>query len=189
MKTKLLTCLLILGAGVGVTARAQTVQTATPPPGVQAQAQAAPATAPNQTVYAQRLPSVDELSKVAAAQGLAVERVEQSPTQVTVVYKYANGQTNTVAYLLLPGAGATAPTNNVQVVAPTTQAPTVYYAPAPAPAPTVVYYDDYSPRYYSSYAYPYPRYYYPPVTIGLGFGFRSGGYYHGGFHSGGHYRR
>ena len=64
---------------------------------------------------------------------------------------------------------------------PAPQTPTVYYAPAPAPR--VVYYDDYSSRYY--YSLPYPRYYYPPVSIGLGFGFRSGGF-HGGYHGGGH---
>ena len=186
MKTKLLTYLMISAACLAGVVSAQTVQTATPAPAVP-EAAPAVASAPNQTVYTQRLPSVDELSKAAVAQGVTVERIEQNASQITATYRYANGQTNVVAYLLLPTANST-----VQVVTPTTpaptvytQAPTVYYAPAPAPR--VVYYDDYSPRYY--YSSSYPRYYYPPVSIGLGFGFRSGGYY-GGYRGGygGHHR-
>jgi hypothetical protein len=124
----------------------------------------------NQTVYGQRLPSVDELSNAAAAQGLSVVRIEKSASQMTATYKYPDGRTNTVAYLLLPGA----PGGPAQVVSPTSAPPAGYYESAPR----VVYYEDYGPVYYG-----YPRYWYPPVSIGLGFGFHGGGY-RGGFHGG-----
>jgi len=65
----------------------------------------APATAPSQIVYAARLPSPVELSNAAAAQGLTVERIEQTEHPNIGVYKFPNGQTSTVAYQLLPAAG------------------------------------------------------------------------------------
>ena len=136
----------------------------------------APAATPNQTIYAPRLPSVNELTNIAAAQGLAVERVEQTSSQIMVVYKATNGQTNTVVYLLLPGA-----TNvSAPVATPTTPPPVVVYEQAPR----TIYYDSYGPGYYPYY----PGYWYPPVSIGLGFGFRSGGY-HGGYRGGSHHWR
>lgn len=165
MNTKLITFVLLPAALLAGGARAQTSAASAPAAPTVAPA---PALAPNQTVYSQRLPSVAELTNIAAAQGLTVERVEQSPSQVMVVYRLANGQTNTVAYLLLPGA-TSAP---AAVATPTTPAPAVVYY---QPAPRVIYYDDYRPSYYA-----YPGYWYPPVSIGLGFGFRGG--YHGGFH-------
>src|SRR5471032_623766 len=103
MKTKLIASFLLSAAFVAGVARAQVVSAAAPAPAV------APAAAltPNQTVYAPRLPGVNELTNIAAAQGLAVERIEQTASQVTVVYRSANGQMTTVAYLLLPGAAGT----------------------------------------------------------------------------------
>lgn len=170
MKTKLVVFCLLSAAFLAGSAWAQIVQPTTPAPAVPAIAPAA-ALVPNQTIYSPRLPGVNEVTSIAAAQGLTVERIEQTASQVTVVYKYANGQTNTVAYLLLPGtAGASAP-GVVQATPPPT---VVYYEPAPR----VVYYDGYGPGYYSS-----PGYWYPPVSIGLGFDFRGGG--RGGFHGGG----
>jgi hypothetical protein len=172
MNTKLVAISLLSTAVLfAAGARAQTIQAATSAPAAPSVAPAA-ALAPNQTVYGQRLPSVNELANIAAAQGLAVERIEQTASQITVVYKYANGQTNIVAYLLLPGASA-AP---AQVAVPTSPAPTVVYY---EPAPRVVYYDAYAPSYDA-----YPSYWYPPVSIGLGFGFRSGGFHGGGFRGG-----
>ena len=58
------------------------------------------------------------------------------------------------------------------------------YAPAavqPGPAPTVIYAD--SPRvvYYDGPGYYYPNYWYPPVSIGLGFGSHGGYGFRGGF--------
>src|SRR5947209_2488109 len=74
--------------------------------------------APNQTIYASRLPSATELSNVAAAQGVSIEKIDQTNSQVTVVYRTSNGQTNTIAYLLLPAGGAPA------YAAPTSPPPT-----------------------------------------------------------------
>jgi len=166
MKTKLIASFLLSAAFVASGARAQVAQAAAPAPAMPAVAPAAALT-PNQTVYAPRLPGVNELTNIAAAQGLAVERIEQTASRVTVVYRSANGQTTTVAYLLLPGAAGTFAAMTTQANPP----PAVY-----ATAPRVVYYDGYGPDYYS-----YPGYWYPPVSIGLGFGFRGGGF-RGGFH-------
>ncbi|MFO1451379.1 MAG: hypothetical protein U1F61_24680 [Opitutaceae bacterium] len=123
--------------------------------------------APNQVVHAPRLPTAKELSDAAAAQGLTLERIEQSDTRVLAVFKYPNGTTNTVAYQVIPPAG----TSTAQVVV--RESPDVVYRRAPR----VVYYDDY-PRYY-----PYPYYWYPPVSVHLGIG----GGYHG--RGRGHYHR
>jgi hypothetical protein len=142
----------------------------TPAPTIAAPMASAPAAAPNQIVYTPRLPTAAELTSAAAAQGLGVERIEQSPTQVVAVYKTSNGQTNTVAYQTLPPAGTAAPATNYVTTAP---APTVVYE---QPAPRVVYYNDYND---DPFYYPYsPRVWYPPVSVRLGFGF--GGHFHGG---------
>lgn len=151
---------------------APVVTPSTPAPAVAAPAAPAPAAAPNQVIYSPRLPSATELTNAAAAQGVTVDRIEQTSSQITVTYKYASGQTNTVAYQLLPTGTATAqvapaPQTTVVQSAP----PTVIYA---EPPPRVIYYDE--PVYY-------PRYYYPPVSFSLGFGFRSHSFHHGGgFH-------
>jgi hypothetical protein len=141
-------------------------------PAPQANVQAAPT--PNQIIYAPQLPSPTELTNVAAAQGASVQQIVQSANQVTVIYRYANGQINTVAYQLLPT------TNVVSAPAPTTVI-------VPSPAPTVIY--EQAPRvvYYETYAPYYPRYYYPPVSLNLGFGYYrgwGGSYWHGGGHYG-----
>lgn len=168
MKTKLTTLALVslLGLAGSTVALAVDVAASAPPEAV--------ATAQmriDQTVYTQRLPAVAELTSPAATQGRTVERIEQSATQITVSYKSANGQITTVAYALLPGSGgAPAPAT---VAVPGSPAPTVIYATEPR----VVYYSD-APYYYG-----YPRYYYPPVSIGIGLGFRGG--YHGGYYRGG----
>ena len=140
-----------------------------PPPSVAPTVAPATAITPNQVVYAQRLPSVTELTNAAAAQGLAIDRIEQTSTQIMVVYRYGNGQINAVAYLLLPTAGAAAS----PVPTPSTPAPAVAYEPASR----VVYYDD-SYGYWPGY---YPYYWYPPIAfrVGLGFNYHYG--YHGGY--------
>lgn len=131
--------------------------------------------APTQVVYAPRLPSATELMNVASAQGLTVERIEQNATRVVATYKNANGQVNVVAYQLLPNAGpGAAPAQPVATVSP---APRVVYV---EPSPRVIYYDAYDP-YYA------PGYWYPPVSLSLGFGYSHFG---GGFHRGfGGFRR
>ena len=176
MKTKIITAFLLAASGFTPGVFGQ--MPSTPAPAVVASSTADSASAPsvtaapNQVVYAPRLPSAQELSNVAAAQGLTVTKIEQTGAQVTATYQTANGQTNVVAYLLLPTASAS---TAVRVV--TTPAPTVVYAPAPR----VVYYD--SPGYYD------PWYWYPPVSLSLGFGFRGGGgYYRGGYGHGFHHR-
>ncbi len=160
----------------------QTPQPMTPPTAQVAPtapiAQAAPAQTaptPNQIIYSPRLPTPAELTSVASAQGMTIEQISQTSNQVTVIYRLANGQANTVAYQLLPTSTAPAPTTVVvPSQAPTvvyqTQSPTVIYQTVPS---TVYYYDTYTPYYY-------PRYYYPPASIHLGFGYYrgwGGGYY------------
>ena len=166
MKTKLFAILALAAGLVVLGARAQTPA---PAPDPMATPQA------SQVVYAPRLPSAGELTSVAAVQGLTIDKIVQTASQMTVVYRSANGQTNTVAYLLLPAAGTTPST---VAVATTTPPPTVVYA-AQAPAP-VYYYD---PFYYPSY---YAGPWYPPVSVSLGFGWGWGYGYRGGFDRGGH---
>lgn len=175
MQNKLLP-LLYAGAMVMATgARAQNTTVATPStpaPAVQQpapqQAAAAPAQVapmPNQIIYAPRLPSAAELTSAAAAQGQSVEQIIQSSSQITAVYRSSNGQVTTIAYQLLPTPGSTATTATV-----VTPAPTVIYQTAPR----TIYYRSYDPFWDDD------DYWYPPVSLSLGFG-----YYHGwggGFH-------
>ncbi len=165
MQTRILSSFVLAATFLSVGAHAQNPAAitvpATPAPAVSAPA----GLAPNQVIYSPRLPTVAELTSIAAAQGVTITRIEQSGAQVTVLYQLANGQMNTVAYLLLPGSSS--------VVAATAPPPTVVET-----APRVVYYEpayDYYPGYY-------PWYWYPPVSVRLsfGYGFR-GGYGHGGF--------
>lgn len=181
MKTKLCACLMLSSALVAGSAVAETAPVVAPAPApTQAAVTAAEPTAPtvvNQTVYGQRLPTVDELSNAAAAQGLTVVRIEKTATQITATYRYPDGRVNTVAYLVLAN-GSAAP---AQVVSPTSPPPPTVYYYNTAPA-RVVYYDDYVPA--ASYYYGYPRYWYPSFSVGVGWGYRGGGY-HGGYHGGG----
>ena len=180
---------------------------ALPLAGVRAQspssdAPAAPATAApassdaSQIVYLPRLPGVNELTNAAAAHGFAIERIEQSSTQMKATYRNSAGQKKVVSYQLLPAAGATAtvetPSATPVVVMPNQsapavagQAPVVIMPSTPTVVverPRTIYYEDadyyYSPRYYGGY-------WYPPVSLSLGFGYGWGrGGYHGGFHGG-----
>ncbi len=145
-----------------------TASTTTPPPAPPTSAPAAApvvvqnAPAPNQIIYSPRLPTAAELTNVAAAQGLAVQQISETSTQVTAIYKNnATGQITTIAYQLLPN-GTPAATSTVVVP---TAAPVIYQ-----PATRVIYYDTYD-RGYDPY---WPSYYYPPVSLSFGFG-----YYHG----------
>ena len=169
MKSKFLSLFALAAGFAVVAARAQTVPT-TPAPVLDSPA----APAPSQVVYAPRLPSAVELTNVAAAQGLSVDKIVQTAAQITVVYRSANGQTNTVAYQLLPTAGAPAAT----VVAAPPPPRVVYVQPAPR-----YYYDPfYDPFYYSGY---YGSPWYGPVSLSLGLGWG----FHGGGGHGGHHRR
>jgi hypothetical protein len=190
MKTKLIPAFLLVAGLLAVGARAQTPAPAADPVALPA---------PSRVIYAPRLPSATELTNVAAAQGLGVERIDQTATQITVTYKAANGLLNTVAYQLLPSATTSGQTQATlsPVAVPASPAPVVMYTqPAPVvvytqPAPTVVYTDPYPSYYYAtgpSYYANSPWDFYGPlaVGIGLGIGFH-GGYhddYHGDYHDG-----
>ena len=182
MNTKLLFTTVLGGAALAVAHAQQPATPTTPAPTVVSAPQAAPApvAAPAQTVYTPRLPTANDLTNAAAAQGISVERIEQGANQVVATYRYANGQTSTVVYQALPPAGAPAATVQTQVVqAPP---PAVVYEQAPR---TVYVEEYYGPRYY-----PYPYAYYPPVSLSFGFGYRGGYYggYHGGYRGGYHHR-
>jgi len=177
MKTKIVSAFLIAAAvsAGGLLAQTATMTSSMPAPSTPAPVVATSAApTPNQFVYSPRLPTPAELSSAATAQGLTVVRIEQSGSQVVAVYQYANGQTNTVAYQLLPANGAT-----VADAGQPGPAPTVVYTDSPR----VVYYD--GPGYYPGY---YPYYWYPPVSVGIGLGFRGGYGFHGGFGFRGRFR-
>jgi hypothetical protein len=179
MKTKLIPAFLLTAGLLALGAQAQTAAPA---------ADAAAVPTPSRVIYSPRLPSPGELTNVASAQGISVEKIDQTAAQITVTYKLANGQLNTVAYQLLPSAGSPAQSPAATTVAvPASAAPTVVYSQA---APTVVYTQPYPySYYYAGDPYYYPWGFYGPlaVGVGLGFGFH-GGYYHGGGFYHGHGR-
>lgn len=193
MKTyPILSAVVLASTLLAVGAAAQTVSP-TPPADASAQVVNSPSPAatptvnslpaPNQVIYIPQLPNPGELVNVAAAQGVSVQQINQTSTQVTIVYKYANGQTNTICYQLLSSAGAGSPTGVPAVGAP---------AAAPATTTTVVYgtppsYYPYGYAYPYGYDYPYGYAYpwYGPISLGFSFGYH-GGYYHGGYHGGSH---
>ena len=158
MKSRLVLALLLPIGLLTTGGRAQGTATVATPTTPAPAVAAAPAPAPSRIVYTPRLPSPNELISVAAAQGLAVDRIEQSANQILVTYKDSAGQPTVVSYQLLATA-ANAPT-----VATT--------APAVAPAPQVVYVDPYPYVYADPYYYPWP--YYSPVAVSVGFGFYPG---------------
>ncbi|HVU36088.1 MAG TPA: hypothetical protein VHE61_21785 [Opitutaceae bacterium] len=174
MKNKLLPVLIAATLlACGARAQNESAPTATAPAGGSQPAVTTPAApvvtqaapAPNQVIYAPRLPTPAELTNVARAQGMSIEQISQTATQVTAIYRNAGGEITTVAYQLLPTA-ATATTTTVVVPSP---APTVIYDSRPR----VVYYDRYDPWY--------PNYWYPPVSLSFGFGYYHGGWGHGGW--------
>ena len=135
----------------------------TPPPAATATV-SSPTPAPNTIIYIPQLPNPTELANAAAAQGLVIEKIVQTSAQIIVVYKYANGQINTVAYQLLPVAGT----------APATTTTVVYASPAPA-------------YYYEPYPYYDPWPWFAPVAFSVGIGYHGGWGSHGGWgHHGGY---
>jgi hypothetical protein len=149
---------------------------------------------PNEVIYLPQLPTAaDLIAATGAGHGVTIQKIDQTSTQITVVYRFDSGQTNTVCYNLIAAAGAgMTPAAAVGAVpTPTTPAPNVAYGPgAPyyySEAPANGYYP--ANDYYPAYGY-YPAWY-PPVVLGLGFdwGFRGGWGYHGGggFRGGGHW--
>lgn len=173
MKTHIIFATTAVVAGLMATgAFAQpTVSTAASNP-APAVSPASPLPAPDSIIYVPRLPTPAELSQAAAVQKLSIEKIEQTSSQVTVMYKHADGSITTVAYELLSTATSAAP-----AAATTTRV-------VPAPSTTVIYASP-SPWYYNYYD-PFwsPWYWYggPPVSLNFGIGYRSfGGFYRGGF--------
>jgi hypothetical protein len=163
----------LLQAAAAMTAALVSTLHAQTPESAAAASPAATTPAPDQTIYSPRLPSAAELTNAAAAQNQKIEKIDQTNSAVTVVYRTAGGQTQTVSYLLLPAAD----TGGLSVATPSTPAPavssgstTVIYAPPP-------------PVYYYPAYYPWGWYGPRSVHIGLGFGFYGHGY-RGGFHHG-----
>lgn len=174
------TRILLVAVALTTAAFAETAQAPAAPAQIAAsttyQADPAVMPVPNQTVYLPQLPTAGQLTAAAAAQGLAVERIVQTPTRITAVYRTPAGRTNTVAYLMLSAAGTAQP----QVVIPQAPATTTTIE---RPAPVYYYYDD-------DGCDPWP--WYGPVSVG--FGWNWGGHWGGhrdfddddGFH---HWRR
>jgi hypothetical protein len=164
--------LLVSGAGA---------QTANPIPAASPSPVLNPMPTPNQIIYIPQLPNPAELASAATAQGISVEQINQTSTQITVVYKYANGQNTTICYQLLSNAGVAPAVAPVMAPAATAVVPTTTTVVYASPTPAYYYYD---PYYYS-----WP--WFAPVSIGLGFNFGHGfhhgyGGYHGGYHGGSH---
>lgn len=149
--------LLVLGASLfTIPVLADNPAPATTPTSVPAQTMVA-----DQIIYAPQLPSVAELIKMAAAQGLTVRQIVQSDRAVSITYQLANGQSKTISYQLLANAV-------------TASAPVVATTPAPTTTRVVYVAPDY---YYDPFYYPYyGPYWYPPVSVRLGFGFRGRGW-------------
>jgi len=146
-------------------------QTSNPTPTPAAPPAVVVSATPNEIIYLPRLPEPTELTNAASAQGITVQQIAQSSGQVTVIYRYADGQTHTVAYQLLPTAGSAPAAAPAAVTGiPAAPATVVYAAPAAVyPAP---YY------YYDPFYYPWP--WFGPVSfrVGLGYSFhRFGGGY------------
>jgi hypothetical protein len=162
MKTNLfITTVVLTTVLLAAGAVAQTADQTAPPTTV---SPAGPMPAPDQIIYIPRLPNPTELANAAAAQGLTIEMMAQTSAQITVVYKHADGQTSTVAYQLLPAAGAPAASPATTTVVPTAPATVVYATPAPA-------------YYYDPFYWPGP--WFAPVAfdIGIGYGYH---YFDGG---------
>jgi len=153
MNAKLISTLALATSFFAVGAFAETPAAA--PAVVPASPSPAPvAVTPDQIIYAAQLPTVADLTHAAAVQGLAVNQIVQTASDITVTYRFANGQTRTISYQLLV-AGNQSPVQPVVASA----APVVVVAP----------YTDaycYGPYYYGPW--------YPPIAvrIGAGFGFR-----------------
>lgn len=183
MKTNSMFTVAVLAATLFAAGAA--AQTATPtdsqtPPPTAAVSPASPMPTPNSVIYIPRLPTPVELSNVAAAQGLAIEKMEQTSDHITVVYRYANGQTNTIAYQLLPTPGVTTAPAMATVV------PAATATVVPGATPTVVYPQP-AYYYYDPYYYPWAWPWFAPVSIGIGFGYGYGGHFYGGHFGGGHF--
>ena len=157
MNTKALTALVLSSGLFTAVSFAQTPSNVAPA----APSASAAAVAPDQIIYAPQLPNVGTLTNAAAAQGLAIKQISQTDREIEVTYQLGTGQTRTISYQLLPANGAS-PSGSV--------APSAAVIPAPSTAPTVVYAVTDPYPYYYGYGPYYSGYWYPPVSVRLGFG-------------------
>lgn len=151
---------------------------------------AAPTTLPevDHWVYLSELPNPAELTQNAAANGLSVQRLDQTADAVVITYKYPDGVVGTMGYKLL---SAVRPSDRVVArVQPPSRA--VYTS---GDTTTVVVKDD--PEIIYVEREPRTRVVYRerddfwlPLTIGLGIGYISGHHHHSypRYHYSGHYR-
>ncbi|MBA4138339.1 MAG: hypothetical protein C0518_13585 [Opitutus sp.] len=198
MNTRTLTFLSLglAGLAVGASALAQDASIAAeqqvqPSPAAEI---AAPARA-DRVVYSVQLPSVQQLTDMARAQGTTVVNVNQTSSDITVTYRLNDNSTRVVSYQLLPTQNSSAPVPGqaepfVSAPLPPPPAPVQIVEVAPPP-PTVVYryYDRYDPFYDDPFWRPRA-----PISVNLGFGWGyRGGHYYGGHyrhhHRSGHHRR
>ena len=181
MKTFKLFAILLTAAASGGALLAQN----SPPPSPEPSLSATPARIDG-NVFVAQLPTPAQLMKDAQAEGVTIDRIEQTDARVLATYKYANGSTRTYAYQLLSAAGdVPAPSSNIASISNATPPAAVVYS-----EPTRVYYPEAAPVYYSDSP-RYTRYYDPwdfwgPVAlgVGLGFTFSDHGHYPGGYHGG-----
>jgi hypothetical protein len=166
---------------------------------------------PDRTIYLGQLPTPAELTREAAAQRLAIMRIEQTGRSVMVYYQAANGSVTKDDYELMATAAMpmapSVPTAPEVPMAPSVpSAPMMgapvaqFVSPAPAagattvvvpasPAPAVTYYD-YPAQAVYYYSYPadyyYPAYYgYPGWGVYPRFGVNLNFGLRGGFRGGG----
>ncbi|MFI5357470.1 MAG: hypothetical protein ACHQ4G_09060 [Opitutales bacterium] len=132
----------------------------------------------NHYIYLAQLPTSADLVKAAEAHGVKISRIDQTNDRIVVVYEYAGGATQTVAYALLPAAGTSQSAAAPAPAALAQPAPTVIY---PQSAPTVVYTRPATVYYQPAYG-PYydPAWdFWAPLAVGLSLGWV--------WHDGGHY--
>lgn len=131
--------------------------------------------AADRVISVPRLPTAAELTDIARAQGVTIEQIDQTASDVIIVYRFSDGRTSTVAYQLLAAAATPA-----GAVTGRTAPTVVYYEPVPEVRR--VYYTTSAPVvYFDPFYYPW----YGPVRVNLGFHWSSRGGYGGGHHHGG----
>jgi hypothetical protein len=149
-------------------------------------------------VHLSFLPKASELAQDAKMNNLTILRIDELADRVIVSYKYPDGRTATLGYMLLGSEGTAAAPQQPAAVTSSANVSTARYTVAARdpeviyvsrPTTTVYYTDPYyynawapwtvgfgvgwSSAYYGSYYRPYPYY-----------GYYGGGHYHGGHHGG-----
>jgi hypothetical protein len=139
---------------------------------------------PDRVIYVPQLPSVDQLTQAAAAQGVRVEQAAADRDEVSISYRLSDDTFRTIAYRLLTNSPApAAPVVRDVVTAPAPPPQTVRVVEYVAPPPRVVYrYRSYDPFWDDPFYWSRPA----PVSVHLGFGWHSGSRHHFPHHHGSH---